>query len=198
MIDTSCDNTNEFDKDGAVSCKTEDPCSSEASVADSSMEFGKEFKLNPYIKRVWYIHAAIFIVSMVVVWEITTFYLPDVILGLPIYITDYVLYGLLAVWFIFFNVIGGFLQYNFSSYTVEKDAIVIKTGAFIRKTTLIPYVRIQHTGHEEGVIMNHYGLVQLSIATASSLFVLDGLEKERADELTAMIAYAVERAREDV
>ncbi len=160
--------------------------------------YGKEFKLNPAIKKVWYIHALILVVSVLALWNFVEGFFDLFEYRLIVDISQYVIYGALLVWVLVFVVIGGYLQYRFSSYTIGKDALVIKTGAFIRKTTLIPYIRIQHTGHEQGIIMDHYGLVQLTIATASSSFVLDGLEKERANELTSLIAYAVEHAREDV
>ncbi len=178
-----------------ASCEAEDI---KPDNTDVDIPFGEEFKLNPSIKKVWYWHAAILVAVVVGSWSTIAHFISLAIPGFSVYVSDAIVYGILGAWILLFNVIGGILQYNFSSYTIGEDALIIKTGAFIRKTTLIPYVRIQHTGHEQGIIMNHYGLVQLTIATASATFTLDGLEKARADKLTELIAHAVEHAREDV
>ncbi len=112
--------------------------------ANEPIPFGEEFKLNPSIKKVWYWHAAILVVVVVGVWTAISNFLAIGLPGFSIDLSDYIVYGILAVWILLFNVVGGILQYNFSSYTIGEDALIIKTGAFIRKTTLIPYVRIQH------------------------------------------------------
>ncbi len=172
----------------------------EQEVADdtTAIPYGVEFKLNPGIKKVWAIHLEITaLVVLAIVCALNTFF-PESIFTISTMTINYVIVGLLALWILIFGVIGTKLEYNFSSYTIEEDALVIKKGAFVRKTTLIPYTRIQHTGHDQGVIMNHYGLIQLNIATASGLFTLDGLEAWKADELAHLIARAVQNAREDM
>ncbi len=165
---------------------------------DSPIPYGKEFKLNPAIKKVWAIHLLITAGIVLSIVEFLNLVFPDTILGFGTDIVSYVIIGLLALWILVFGVIGITLEYGFSSYIVEKDALVIKKGAFIRKTTLIPYIRIQHTGHDQGVIMNSYGLIQLNIATASGLFTIDGLEAWKADELAHLVARAVQQSREDM
>ncbi len=156
------------------------------------------FKLDPDIKKVWYIRGIVNCLIASIIVSGLAYFIGDYV---PSPITNYLeplLDGLILLYFVLNTLIGSHLQYKFSSYVICEDAFEIKRGAFLRRTTLIPYRRIQHTQHKQGPLMKHFGLKELTVATASSSFTLDGLKEDRARELAELVASKVEAIREDV
>ncbi|MGI6370797.1 MAG: PH domain-containing protein [Ignavibacteria bacterium] len=102
---------------------------------------------------------------------------------------------LLAVAFIFFAILCMMLFltgriYEFIGYAVRENDICMRSGLFFKNYVVVPFNRIQHITVEQGVLARAFGLASLKVYSAAGNyndFVLNGITKERADEMKQFI-----------
>ena len=78
------------------------------------------------------------------------------------------------------------LEYRYSSFLLDGDAIEIRRGALFRHVISVPRSRVQHTDVSQGPLERRYGLGTLHIYTAGvshAQVPLPGLAHSRAIEI---------------
>ena len=76
------------------------------------------------------------------------------------------------------------IEYAQWGYLIANDKIQIKHGIFFLKTSIIPIIRIQHLGVENGPLKRKFKINTIVITTASGEFRIEGLTEEEAEEIT--------------
>ena len=92
-------------------------------------------------------------------------------------------------------------SFNFRSYAIREHDIFYRHGILSRKTTIIPFIRIQHIAINEGFIERYYKLSQLQIFTAGSDandLKISGLLKEDAEKIKELILGTIKIKTEEV
>ncbi len=99
---------------------------------------------------------------------------------------------LLLLWPVLILIIGGLIswlmliRYKHKGYAMRTHDIVFQSGLFWRKTTVLPFNRIQHAEVTHGPLQRRFGLATLKFFTAGGANVdlnIDGLEASEAEAL---------------
>ncbi len=80
--------------------------------------------------------------------------------------------------------------YEFMGYAIRENDICMRRGLFFKKYVVVPFNRIQHITVEQGPLARAFGLASLKVYSAAGNdndFVLNGITKERADEMKQFI-----------
>lgn len=88
-------------------------------------------------------------------------------------------------------IINTFKEYNRRGYALREQDIVYRKGWIFFSTTVVPFVRIQHTELSEGPLNRLFKLTTLKIYTAggsTSDLNIPGLEHDDAQKLREYIA----------
>ncbi|WP_276261625.1 PH domain-containing protein [Haloglomus litoreum] len=137
---------------------------------------GPERSLEPAVRLVWFLRAAIVAVVLGAVTGALS-----VILSGPAWVGPAVFTALF--------VLGGtraHFRYESWSYQVRTDSLFLDRGVLTRVRTVVPYVRIQHVDASRGPVERAFGLATVVVYTAGSRgadVTIPGLTPERADEL---------------
>ncbi|KEH99302.1 PH domain-containing protein [Clostridium massiliodielmoense] len=83
--------------------------------------------------------------------------------------------------------INPIIEYKQWKYIITEDRIEFVHGIYFLTTTIIPMVRIQHIDIEEGPINRLYKLAKITIHTAGGTHKIEGLPKEKAQEISEYI-----------
>lgn len=86
--------------------------------------------------------------------------------------------------------------YEFMGYAIRENDICMRRGLFLKKHVIVPFNRIQHIKVEQGVLSRALGLASLKVYSAAGNdndFVLDGITKERAEEIKQFILEQIKR-----
>lgn len=84
-------------------------------------------------------------------------------------------------------VINPIIEYKQWKYIITEDRIEFVHGIYFLTTTIIPIVRIQHIDIKEGPINRIYKLSKIEIHTAGGVHEIEGLPKEKAQEICEYI-----------
>jgi uncharacterized protein len=90
--------------------------------------------------------------------------------------------------------------FRIKGYAVRQRDLMYRSGLLFRKTTVIPYSRIQHSEVHQGVIERQFGLARLAIYTAGgsqSDLTIPGLTKERAEQMRTFVSEKVASDEEE-
>lgn len=88
------------------------------------------------------------------------------------------------------------LTFSKRSYAMRERDIIYRHGIISTKTTIIPFIRIQHIALNEGFVDRYYKLAQLQIYTAggsTSDLKLSGLLKEDAEKMKSVIMLQIDK-----
>ena len=93
-----------------------------------------------------------------------------------------------GIWFLISSLIMAFIGPSFrqKGYAVRDRDISYKTGLLNRKTTTIPFNRVQHCDIKQGIISRYFGLSKLNVYTAGgakSDLSIPGLTLEKGQKL---------------
>lgn len=93
-----------------------------------------------------------------------------------------------GLWFLVSSLIMGLVGPAFrqKGYAVRERDISYKTGLINRKTTTIPFNRVQHCDIKQGLISRYFGLSKINIYTAGgakSDLAIPGLSEEKAQKI---------------
>ncbi|WP_242846001.1 PH domain-containing protein [Clostridium novyi] len=83
--------------------------------------------------------------------------------------------------------INPIIEYKQWKYIITEDRIEFVHGIYFLTTTIIPMVRIQHIDIEEGPINRMYKLAKITIHTAGGVHKIEGIPKEKAQEISEYI-----------
>lgn len=81
-------------------------------------------------------------------------------------------------------------RYRFWAFRVDPDELHVHQGVFVRKETVVPFGRVQHTDTAQGPVERAFGVCRLVLHTAgthNSVVTLPGLSRETADTLRDII-----------
>ncbi|MDO4502692.1 MAG: PH domain-containing protein [Coriobacteriia bacterium] len=155
-------------------------------------------KLDPKVKSVWRISAAIVLALSLVCCAV-----PFLLAGALgeedwAFLVAGILaavHAALAAWFV-----GAFPPIRFARwrYQVGEHELDIMRGLFWRKRFVIPFIRVQNTDTKQGPIMRAFGLAEVTVATAAGEHCIPGLTVEEAESLRDAIATQARLAREDI
>ncbi len=82
------------------------------------------------------------------------------------------------------------LGFRHKAYAIREHDILFKTGLIFRRTTALPFNRVQHSEINQGPIERNFDLAQLEIFTAGgsqSDLTIPGLLNEEAQRIKAFI-----------
>jgi len=101
-------------------------------------------------------------------------------------------WGVIGLWvFLFtFSLWHTWRNFKVQGFLVREHDITYRTGVFFRKTTVIPYNRIQHCEVRQGPIERRFKLRKLEVFTAggeSSDLTIPGLGGDRAEQLKTFL-----------
>lgn len=77
------------------------------------------------------------------------------------------------------------------SYALRQKDIIYRTGWIFKKSTIIPFSRVQHCDIKQGPVERMYDLARLNIYTAggsTSDMTIPGLSPERAEQLKQYVS----------
>ncbi len=100
----------------------------------------------------------------------------------------WVVYGSMGLWFLISALIMGVVGPAFrqKGYAIRERDISYQTGLIHRKTTTIPFNRVQHCDIKQGPITRYFGLSKLNVYTAGgakSDLSIPGLTLDTAQQL---------------
>ncbi len=104
---------------------------------------------------------------------------------------------------IFLLIISTLIRYygfRIKGYAVRAHDIMYRTGLIFRKTTVIPYNRIQHSEIQRGLIERQFFLATLAIYTAGgsqSDLAIPGLTEEQAERIRTFLSKKAEEEEEE-
>lgn len=108
--------------------------------------------------------------------------------------------GVFAVpWLIFVAIVVWRLpmrRWSHKGYATDDNRLRVARGFLFRRDTVVPYGRVQHIDVTQGPLERLYGLAELVVHTAGShnaSVVLEGLKRERAEELRDDIRAHIKR-----
>lgn len=78
------------------------------------------------------------------------------------------------------------IRYRYKGYAMRTHDIVFRTGLFWRKTTVLPFNRIQHAEVTHGPLQRRFGLATLKFFTAGGASVDLSIAGLRAQEAEAL------------
>lgn len=108
--------------------------------------------------------------------------------------TWYIVAGIIVLWIFIFILLKK--SFKFRSYALREHDIFYRHGILSRKTTIIPFNRIQHIAINEGFISRYFKLAQLQIFTAGSDsddLKISGLLKEDAEKIKEAILGRIDK-----
>ncbi|PXA78575.1 PH domain-containing protein [Auritidibacter ignavus] len=68
-------------------------------------------------------------------------------------------------------------------YAEREDDVVTKRGLWIRRVMAVPYGRLQYVDINSGPLQRHFNICDLTLTTAASTSVLEGVPLEEAERL---------------
>ncbi len=86
--------------------------------------------------------------------------------------------------------ISPFIAIPRMGFVVRDKDIVYRSGVFWRKVTAIPFNRVQHVETSSSPLDRRFNLASLKVFTAGGAggdLKIDGLGKERAEQLRALV-----------
>ena len=137
---------------------------------------GPEQRLNPKVRYVWVLGAAISGLVLGVMTGLPAFFvLERPLVGPAVFAVVFTLGAVLSVY-----------RYRRWSYEVREDSLFLDRGVITQTRTVVPYVRIQHVDASRGPVERAFGLATAVVYTAGSRGAdvsIPGLTPERADDL---------------
>ena len=134
--------------------------------------------VNSNVIKNWMINRSIVLTILLVGYLCSIVFIPKEIFGLWLGLV--ILESILLLMQIVYAYIFPSIQYKKYLYLVKDDEIVISKGVIFIESTV---VQIQDIGFSQGPIELMLGLASLEISTAGSDHTINGLTKEKAEEL---------------
>lgn len=150
----------------------------------------------PSMRKVWMLRqvcqSAITLIGIAVVLFISGWYkadrpqwvLPIVVLLVVYTVGDLLTQPLQTKW-----------EYDFHTYCLNENELILKKGWLWRSTTVIPLNRVQNIDSEQGPILRFFGLTQVTVHTAVDKHTIDALYTADAQEIMQRISQRVQQVR---
>ena len=156
----------------------------------------EEVEMTPVQKKYWHVIVIDFLITFLIGGGILTalFFVPAA--------TRYLRYILVA--YVVIMVIVFFLKkisFSKRSYALREKDIIYRHGILSTMTTIIPFIRVQHVGINEGFISRLYNLAQLQIFTAGGTagdLKIAGLSKEDAEQIKEVVMLHINKKEENL
>ncbi|RSX55298.1 PH domain-containing protein [Bifidobacterium samirii] len=89
-------------------------------------------------------------------------------------------------------------RYAFHRFRIGARDMRIRTGWLWRKSTTIPFNRVQHVDTKQGPVLRHYGMTTVVVHTAVGEHAIESLTTDEAERVVSLITARVAAAKEDV
>jgi uncharacterized protein len=131
---------------------------------------GEQSRIDPKIKIAWLFPTAIVIAIIWLILSASTFFMPpgETYFSIPRPLLPLALFAALIIFLGIPSYAWVHLSYTNFTYELAETELIIREGIFTRKTSVIPYVRIQNINSERTVFERLLGLATLSIETAGT------------------------------
>lgn len=156
-------------------------------------------QLDPRVKTVWRINAALWIVicALCCVLPFALVALIDPQEAWARAVTAVLLGVFVAVLVVFVAVLPP-IRYARWRYELTQDYLDIARGIFWRKRFIVPFIRVQNTDTRQGPLLRAFGLSNVTVATAAGEHEIPGIATDQAAVLRDRAAELARLAREDV
>ncbi|TDL96822.1 hypothetical protein ERX27_07280 [Macrococcus brunensis] len=94
------------------------------------------------------------------------------------------------IWFIW---IEPRIAYRTHEYQVGETELITRSGIFIKRETIIPFVRIQNVETQVGPIMKRFNLKSVEVTTAGGATQIELINSTEAEHIKKVIDEAVNR-----
>lgn len=135
-------------------------------------------RLDPAVRLVWWFEGLLAALPPIIAAAVIDFLVQDAVpRGLITAIVAFVVGALAAL--------VPLLRYRRWGYQLREDDLLIRSGLVWRKTSVIPYIRLQFVDTKQGPVERLLGLSQLVVHTAAvgTSGSLPGLSEDAANEL---------------
>ena len=85
------------------------------------------------------------------------------------------------------------ILYNWYRYAINEEEINIRSGVFVKKTSIVPIERVQKIEMSRGPVERRYGLASVSVVTAGGDVDVQYLPAAEAEEIAASLKRKVSR-----
>lgn len=106
--------------------------------------------------------------------------------------------GILILSFVAGGLIRPSVYYRVTRYELKEEVLIVRTGFFRISTKMIPIRRIQGAVLSTGPVSRRYDLANLTVKTASTVFLLPPLKMKEAQTLKLEIIDMVKGEHTDV
>lgn len=89
-------------------------------------------------------------------------------------------------------------EYTFYRFAIGRQCLHIRKGWLFRKSTTIPFNRVQHVDTKQGPVLRHFNLTGVIVHTAVGEHEIEALETDEAERVVALIADLVAQSKEDL
>ncbi len=101
--------------------------------------------------------------------------------------------ALIVVQMVWFILIEPRIAYRTHEYQVGETELLTRAGIFIKRETIIPFVRIQNVETQVGPIMKRFNLKSVEVTTAGGAARIELINSTEADQIKKVIDEAVNR-----
>ena len=156
-------------------------------------------KLDPKVKNVWRISAALWTVILYAIcaapFAIMGAVEPDMDWCVLVLLIETAVFVLAIILFVF---VVPPLRYMRWSYQLDPEFLDIEKGIVWRERTIIPFIRVQNTDTQQGPLMRAFHVSVVTISTAAGEHQIPGVDEGQAATLRDKAAEFARIAREDV
>ena len=139
--------------------------------------------LDPSVRYLWFLGRGIF---WIIVFSITLAYvIYRISFGSGLEVSFY-LYAIFGIFVAFLHLLWPFISYKYWGFALRETDLLIRSGVFWKRVSVVPFSRIQHVDSDAGPIERSFGLANLMIHTAGahiSSLGIPGLQAAYAEEL---------------
>lgn len=167
-------------------------------MEENEMNLTPTQSLDPKIKKVWRISAAL-VVLLCLVCCFLPFFIVACVTGDPwVWWTAGGIFAFFLVVYVIWAFVFTPLRYSHFKYELFDGFLVINKGIIWWNRCVIPFIRVQNTDTNHGPLLRAFKLASVTVSTAASEHVIPGLPADIAEQLRDRAAELARIAREDV
>ncbi|PST47950.1 hypothetical protein COO72_10415 [Bifidobacterium callitrichos] len=88
--------------------------------------------------------------------------------------------------------------YTFYRFRIGGRDLRTRKGWLLRKSTAVPYNRVQHVDTKQNPVLRHFHLTTVVVHTASDEVEIEALDTDEAERVVALITDRVASAKDDL
>lgn len=88
--------------------------------------------------------------------------------------------------------------YAFYRFRIGGCDLATRKGWLFRRSTTVPYNRVQHVDTKQNPVLRHFGLTTVVVHTAADALEIEALDTAEAERMVALITERVASAKDDL